>query len=511
MNKVHLYLLISFISIFEFFIVSNTLYAQDTAIKNKAFEQVKTSVLLLDDGQKKSYGIYLASDRNNKFMYVLSSNQLNIGGDNTISGSIISEKIKKLKVTEVFNNDSLRTAIYKIKSSLKRISPFVRIPKDSLNQNDILYVLGKPINPENLTEYKVTAISEEDKNIRVIGDIEKSHLGSPVFDHQGRIVGALTRIQNFVRETKELNKNEQFELVTITELLKFATHVLSGVDLYPIWKEIYPAQPIINTVNESVPLLLTKNGGAGIFLGRDKSNFGYILTAFHVVANNIATEDTFSVCFFEKDESHILGETLIEKIDKDLDLAIVKVFNPLDSVVNCPYVKPAIFIRSKDLENLQNLDPFPSLKVASIGYQTTDTWREKFGSLKQIIEEKITSDLPLETQDSGGPIFNEQGEIIGLNRKIELSADQTTVQSFSVNSLTILNYLNDRTADIGFKEKWGFHKYPSWWSKNKSWLMPIGAGVASALGFTIYDLATTEKVPPENLASHPDFVSVNPR
>ncbi|MFX0140192.1 MAG: hypothetical protein ACFFDN_41515, partial [Candidatus Hodarchaeota archaeon] len=120
MIKFLTYQFIIYLSLCQIFIISETPYAQEITTKNRTFEQIKNSVLILDDGQKKSYGIYLANTRDNKFMYVLSSNQLNIGSDNTIQGNLISGKIKKLKVAEVFNNDTLRVAVYKIKSPLKK-------------------------------------------------------------------------------------------------------------------------------------------------------------------------------------------------------------------------------------------------------------------------------------------------------------------------------------------------------------------------------------------------------
>lgn len=346
-----------------------------------------------------------------------------------------------------------------------------------------------------MTRFRVTKIISGDKTVEVFGNLDQSFLGSPVFDSQGRIMGCITDTTAKVIKRPEAGNYEQFEVTSITELLKYATSALSGLDLYPIWKEVYPTEFTINWVKESVALLETKKGGAGIFLGRDKSENGYILTAYHVVSEEAFP---FSVQFLEHYEEKILGETMMQALDKDLDLAIVKV----DS---CPAIKPITFMRSNDLGKLENL--FTPQTIGTIGYdETTAYWRQKLGTLRNIADKTVETDLPLESGDSGGPIFDRKGEVLGLNLKTTtVDSTQQSILSISANSRAILIYLRDQLREVNFKEKWRFYHYPSFWSKNINWLLPSGlAGSAVAAVFFLRGNSGNAQQPTP-LASHPEF------
>lgn len=203
----------------------------------------------------------------------------------------------------------------------------------------------------------------------------------------------------------------------------------------------------------------------------------------------------FSVQFTEKYEGKLLGETMRETIDEELDLAIVK-------IENCPAIKPATFIRTNDLETLERV--FAPQPVATIGFAASVDWRYKFGRLTKIADKSIETNLPLEIGDSGGPIFNDKGEVLALNlQTVELRSRRENSQSISMNSRTILKYLEDKLSKIDFEKKWEFYEYPSFWSKNRLWLVSASTTAGSLTAALLMKRDKTP--PPEPFPVHPEF------
>ena len=480
------------------FLASTAGFAQrKTGMSAEIFAKVKDSVILLDDGHNTAYGICLAGSRNQKFMYVLSSNQLSMGVEKKIRAALLGEKSKQFKAEKLNSDAALSSAIFKIESPPKNVTPLTRIPQDSLFKNTLVWALGPPAKPHELTSLQVVNVSTEQKFIELSGNLTSTFLGSPVFDSQGRVVGCITSSQA-LPIPKPAALRGVFSAASISDLLDYATSVLQGLDLYPIWKEIYPAQFTINRVKESVALLETEKSGTGIFLGwvkkskKDTIGIGYVLTASHVVSEEHLP---FSVQFTEKYEGKLLGETMKETIDEELDLAIVK-------IENCPAIKPATFIRTNDLETLERV--FAPQPVATIGFAASVDWRYKLGRLIKIIDKSIETNLPLEIGDSGGPIFNDKGEVLGLNLETaEPRSRRENPQSISRSSRTILKYLEDKLSKIDFEKKWGFYEYPSFWSKNRIWL--LSSGTAAGGGLAAFFLKRDSKTPPEPFSGHPEF------
>lgn len=133
------------------------------------------------------------------------------------------------------------------------------------------------------------------------------------------------------------------------------------------------------------------------------------------------------------------------------------------------------------------------------------TWGHKFDNLTGMTDLTIETNLPLENGDIGEPIFNEKGEVLGLNLKTAaLDSIQQDIQSVSANSRVILEYLDSKLGKIDFEERWGFHYYPSFWRKNRGWLLTAGAAAGGGL-IAVLIKAGGEIPPPEPLTGHPEF------
>lgn len=455
------------------------------------FEKVKSSVILIDDGQSQAYGIYLARARNGKFMFVLSSNQLSLGIEKRIRGVLLDGKVKQFKAEKLSADIEFNVALYRLESPPKNLTTITRIPQDSLRIKSAVWALGSPVKPSELQDFRVTGAGEE--LIELDGKFSDKSFYGPIFDSQGRIAGYIVNSNASVTQL-ESGSRQDWQVVSIASLLKYAADALKELDLYPVWKEVYPSQYAINQVMESVVLLDTKKSGTGMFLGwsrskTDTTRIGYALTAFHVVEDET---QRYSVQFTEDFEGQILGETMIGSIDRDLDLAIVR-------ILNSPAIKPVKFIRNSDLQELES--NLTAQYIASLGYGAFVDWKLELGSLTKVTNQFIETNLSLEAGDSGGPVFNDKGEVLGLNRA---TARTGNVLSLSINSAAISKYLKRNLGKVDFEERWGFFEYPSFWRRNRMWLVSAGATAAGSLAVALL-VKRDKTLPAEPFSGHPDF------
>jgi len=449
-------------------------FAQALDPSTEIFNKIKNSVVLLNDGQTQAYGLYLARARDKKFMYVLATDRLAIGVEGKIRVTRLDGKVEDLKAAKLSASDTMNVAIYKIASAPKQLQPITRLPQESVSANISLWALSRPEIKQNRLKLRL---------VKPANNLANTFLGSPIFDSRGRVIGSMTSSAKFPPSSQA---PESYQIARIAELLRYATKALYGLELNPIWKEVYPTQFIVEQVKESVALLDTRKNGAGIFLGLDKKKNGYILTAAHVVAEETGP---FSVQFPQHEDEQIIGETIPATIDPVLDLAIVR-------VPACPPIKPVTFMRTDSVKKIERYfvkqaGTTVEYTVASIGYDDNLFWRHKFGGLVSITDKTFETNLPLESGDSGGPTFNEKGEIIGLNLKTTGAA--SSQESVSANAREILKYLDNKLGQVDFAVKWSFQYYPGFWRKNRMWILPASAATVAGVSSV---LATREpKVP----------------
>ena len=438
-------------------------------------EQLKPGVFLLSDEQDHAaYGLYMAGRRDKKYVYLVSLNNLSVG----TFGKLQLADINAANKTKSFEADKVESesrsdapiAVYQVKRSPGDLVPITRFSDPAKATGQQFYTLA-------LTGNAVTAvpvdITLEGENFQVSGTLDNFHPGQPVFSDKGEIFGLIT------------SRNAGgYRTISIAAVIDYTVKALSGEDLYPTWKELYPSQYAIEKVMASAAVLETRLPGTGFFIGRDKDSTGYLLTANHVIAND--TEDEFPITFYQDQDNSFDGKVLANSQNVDLDLAIV-------TVPKCPaYTVPVTFWRPKDLGSLES--GTSALAVANVGW-TKDRnadygyFESKTGDAIKVSDPFVYTTLPVQSGYSGGPIFNENGEVVSIALRaettvIELEGDSdenaaSLKATATTHNRAILKYLDEQLGKVDFLDQWQFLVRPTFWQKNRLWILSGGAATAA--------------------------------
>lgn len=467
----------AFPGLIMFFVLQLALaFAQEQgAASLEVLQKIETSFALLGDGRNETYGMYVAGARSKKYVYMLSLNSLAVGLDVKMRFTSLDGKANDFDAEKLRADEALGIAIYTVKSSTKGLIPITKHPDPSSAQNAELWTLGASQTPKNLIKVSAIGLAPEAKSFTVSGSLSTLFAGLPVFDASGKVLGMIVA----------KNPDGSYNAIAIAELLNFAAKAFAdeALDLYPTWDEVYPSQYAIGKIRASAAILETGKPGTGFFIARDKNDAGYILTANHVVEG----EEEFSINFSGYEESGVTAKLLAGSQDAGLDLAIVVVEQ------GCPPIKPVIFWSPKNFKQFKKNFADSTEAVANVGRSQSveDYFQSKQGYIRgeNLEGQFLQTDLQLESGDSGGPLFNKNGEIIGVNLKTAL---QESNFSAANNIETILKYLDEKLKKVEFKQKWEFLLKPSYWSRNKNWLLPVGATTLTATGAILYNVLKPE-------------------
>lgn len=226
--------------------------------------------------------------------------------------------------------------------------------------------------------------------------------------------------------------------------LYFSTSLLIAVSALFYTNQL-PKEKYVNIIRKVMPTVVSLNlvvemqdpiteeyrnvriGGSGVFI----SSNGYILTCKHVV--NFPGVEYATVEMFN-------GEVVAARIvtmSKKCDLALLKIDYP----VNVEYVKLA---DPRKLEVGQ--------EVIAIGSPLGLTFSASDGIISGLNRDfpfarnTTQSDTALNPGNSGGPLFNLKGELVGINSFMILVVEDTPIFSglgFSVQSGQCLEFLTD--------------------------------------------------------------------
>lgn len=169
-----------------------------------------------------------------------------------------------------------------------------------------------------------------------------------------------------------------------------------------------------NNVEGAIVRLQGDNGtGTGFFFHQD----GYVLTNAHVVKDQEIIQGYIgsSPVLYEF-ELHANGDIL------DLDLAVLKVIDDADyKVLKFAHELPKLADNLIAVGNPKNL----GISVSK-------------GALSRITDKEYQLDLTVNPGNSGGPVINEDGEVVGV---ISYLLQEVQGLGFAINLLTIKTFL----------------------------------------------------------------------
>ena len=170
--------------------------------------------------------------------------------------------------------------------------------------------------------------------------------------------------------------------------------------------------------------------GSGIIISKS----GYIITNHHVIED----ADDIEVEFILNDEVQKFNAEIVQ-VDKTNDLAILKIFDMnFDGVDELPY---NFKTRSSDVGTKVYAFGYPmALSIMGKEIKVTDGMiSSKTGFDGNITTYQITA--PIQAGNSGGPLFDEKGNLIGINSS-GIRKDVADNVAYSIKTNYILNLID---------------------------------------------------------------------
>lgn len=217
------------------------------------------------------------------------------------------------------------------------------------------------------------------------------------------------------------------DLICLTVLIKFVSH-----NEY----EKSNSNPINNVINNVCEIKVDeeKTGmGTGIYIGDNK-----ILTCNHLVdATTQKNEHTIKAKFYHTNDW--CECTVIKASEKD-DLLLLKinekeVSNVLSSVTFSEKDSIILGMEVYSIGNTLGNGLSVSKGIVSCAYKKVVRSSKEMGV--------IQTNISIENGDSGGPVFNEKGEIVGINsfRLLDSYGNPTYASSYAVSIKEIREFL----------------------------------------------------------------------
>ncbi len=190
----------------------------------------------------------------------------------------------------------------------------------------------------------------------------------------------------------------------------------------------------ITTVGEAavsafMDILPAQGTGSGIILSKD----GYILTNAHVVEKSASIQ-----VGLYNNQSY--AATLVG-IDSEDDLAVIKLVSAKDVLLY-----PATLGTSEDLQIGQRViaigNPFGYDRTMSVGV-VSGLNRPVRTSEGKVIMNAIQTDAAIHPGNSGGPLLNTQGEVVGINSAIFTTSGSSQGLNFAIPVDTAIAVIPD--------------------------------------------------------------------
>lgn len=170
----------------------------------------------------------------------------------------------------------------------------------------------------------------------------------------------------------------------------------------------------------------------------------------HIVTNNHVVEGFTTVSIDLQDGRSILADVL-GRSPAD-DLALIKV-NP-DQVSN---ISPLQFADSDQVRPGQLAiaigSPFKDFNSVSVGV-ISGIGRTRQSALRRPIPDLIQTDAALNPGNSGGPLLDSKGKVVGINTAVQVVSSVQIGVGFAVPSNTLIRILKDLKTPGEFSRPW---------------------------------------------------------
>ena len=186
--------------------------------------------------------------------------------------------------------------------------------------------------------------------------------------------------------------------------------------------------------------------GSGVIVGITPYGRALILTACHVVAKEFGPDFEKELEFYEnlavkipKEVEPLPGNIIMGFVDRANDLVLL--------VTKTPTVQNNVISYT--------LKATPGQKVAAVGYPFTDELKLTVGRFVQPVSNYLLFDAKLEVGNSGGPLIDEKGRMIGLSTfKTEALEDE----GYALNMKLVASVVEGWLQRLLLKKKWKLEK-----------------------------------------------------
>jgi S1-C subfamily serine protease len=215
-----------------------------------------------------------------------------------------------------------------------------------------------------------------------------------------------------------------------------------------------------------------KKIGSGVIIGVTEKGRALILTACHVVAMNFAETDPDIGLEFHKDIV-IKTNTDVKLVRAGVIPSFVDRTNDLVVLATAGAVVADKAIRYHRTDKIN-----PGERVAALGYPSSDKLSQTVGRITRLEAKYLVFDAKIAPGNSGGPLIDQHGRMIGMNTLIEGGKD-----GYAVNVNLVTSVVDNWLKNIKLKERWEEQKYATALEGAvKSWRFYAGAGAVLAGG-----------------------------
>lgn len=188
-----------------------------------------------------------------------------------------------------------------------------------------------------------------------------------------------------------------------------------------------------NALPSTVTIYSGEEIGSGSFVSPE-----YVITNRHVIEASEKNNAKPMYIHLNGQDSVLSGEVV--KADPDLDLALVRITAPLKNNADQMSTMPTSVMAAPIATSIPNKGE----EVCAIGSPFGSKGRIDTGKFSQKLSDgKMESDLKLQPGNSGGPLLNIRGELVGVNKSIWQNSDGSNSGiSYSVPAPAVRQFIN---------------------------------------------------------------------